>query len=359
MRQIRFLLLLLVLSPALFGQPSAGTDILVDSVDSLFRTMHRDSGLSGAILLARNGTIIYQNALGYAHPQSKAPLYLNNAFNLASVSKQFTAMCAMILKERDKLRYDEDVRTYLSDFPYEGITVRNLLTHTSGLVEYFDLYEKYFPQDRIFTNRDMLDLFIERRPPLAFTPGEQFQYSNTGYLMLALVIEAASRQTLPDFITKNIVEPLQLAHTYPYNLTMPGYPADRVFGFHTMTDSLAMDDLYNIDGVAGDGNMYASAPDLQRWSQALYQNKLVSAETMAEAYQPFTLNDGSKSYYGFGWGLREDGSAVSHTGGWVGFLTYIRRDLTGPYEFILLTNSGFGPIGRMIRRINGLLDGGR
>ena len=113
-------------------------------------------------------------------------------------------------------------------------------------------------------------MFIEHKPDLNFSPGDKYSYSNTGYLILALALEKAAGKPLTDFVTEKIIKPLNLANTFPYNLTMEAYPANRVYGYHWDDDSLKLNDLYNIDGVFGDGNMYSSATDLQKWSQALY-----------------------------------------------------------------------------------------
>ncbi len=346
---IGFTLILLV--NCSFSQ-SAG---IAYELDTLFKNFHQHTRSSAAILIARNDTILYQNALGYQNALEKVPLTLHSSFNLASVSKQFVTMCVMILKEKGKLKFDDKAITYLPQLPYENITIRQLMTHTAGVPEYFDFYEKEFPKDKIFTNKDFLELFAKKRPPLDFQPGEQFSYSNSGYLILASIVEAASGMRFHDFVAKNIIQPLKLKETFPYTIDLKKYPKNRVFGFEYKGDTIVKNDLYNVDGVIGDGNMYASVGDLQKWSQALYQNKLVKAETMQEAYQPYVLNNGEKSYYGFGWGLQPDGARVQHTGGWVGFATYIQRDLQGQYEFIVLTNSSARP-GKLIQGVNQILD---
>ena len=329
---------------------------LRSQIDSLINYYHENQGLSLTLLIAKNDSVIYQNATGYVHPETKEPLNINSPFNLASVSKQFITMCAMILNEDNKLDYDQNVKDYVPDFPYHNLTVRNLMTHTSGLPEYFKYYEKYFPKDKVFTNQDMLEMFIEHKPDLNFNPGDKYSYSNTGYLILALALEKAAGKPLTDFVTEKIIKPLNLANTFPYNLTMEAYPANRVYGHRLENDSLKLNDLYNIDGVFGDGNMYSSATDLQKWSQALYNNVLVSDATLQEAFTPFTLNNGEKSNYGFGWRIDESKSRVFHSGGWVGFSTYIQRDLKEHLELVILINSSFSKGKEFRDKVNAILD---
>ncbi len=324
-------------------------------LDTLFKGFHQRTRSSAAMLVASNDGILYQNALGYQNALEKVPLTVHSSFNLASVSKQFVTMCIMILKEQGKLDYDDLMTKYLPDLFYDNITIRHLMTHTAGYGDYFELYEKEFPKDQIFTNKDFLALYTKHRPSLDFKPGNKFQYSNTGYLILASIVEVVSGMRFHDFVTENIIKPLKLKETFAYTIDMSKYPKNRVFGFEYKADTIVKNDLFNIDGVIGDGNIYASVGDLHKWSQALYQNKLVKAETMQEAYQPYILNDGIKSYYGFGWGLLPDASRVQHTGGWVGFANYIQRDLKGPFELIVLTNSSARP-NTLIQGANKILD---
>lgn len=346
------LLLLLGITACTSTSPSSN---ITKELDTLFKNFHEETRSSAAMLVARNDTILYENALGYQDALKKVPLTVHSSFNLASVSKQFVTMCIMILKERGKLQFDDKAIKYLPNLPYKDITIRQLMTHTAGVPEYFDLYEQVFPKDKIFTNKDFLELFAQKRPPLDFQPGEKFSYSNSGYLILASIVEAVSSMRFQDFVRQNIIQQLQLKETFPYTIDMKTFPQNRVFGFEYKRDTIVKNDLYNVDGVIGDGNMYSSVGDLQKWSQALYQNKLVKAETLREAFTPQTLNNGEKSYYGFGWGLEKDSARVQHTGGWVGFATYIQRDLKGPYEFIVLTNSSARP-GKLMQGVNEILD---
>ncbi len=348
-----FLSSLLLFTFGASAQPSG----LVYELDTLFRGWHEREQLSGELLVARNDTILYQQALGFSDPIRQTPLRPGMPFNLASVTKQFVTMGIMILQEERRLDYDDDVRYHLKGFPYAGITIRHLMTHTSGLTEYFELWEKHAPQDRIFSNHDLLKMYQDLKPPLDFEPGAEFRYSNTGYLFLALVLEAVAGMPAESFILDRIIKPLGLKATFPYHLGMPSYPhPDRVLGFEWKNGKAEPADLYNIDGVFGDGNIYASAPDLQKWSQALREHKLVSAATQAEAFKPFTLNNGAKSYYGFGWGLQPDGISVSHTGGWVGFRNFILRDLQGAFDVVFLSNSSADGRAVRLRELKAMID---
>lgn len=323
-------------------QPAAQSTGLSYELDTLFQGWHDREQLSGELLVTHLDTIVFQRAVGYSDPQKRTPLQPGMPFNLASLTKQFVAMGTMMLQEARQLQYDDDVRRYLQDFPYTGITIRHLMTHTSGLPEYFDLWENTFPKDKTFTNQDLMRLLQEKKPALDFEPGTAYRYSNTGYIVLAQVLEAAGGMSATEFIKTRIIQPLGLQATFPYHLAMPAYPhPQRVYGFEWKGETPILADLYQIDGVFGDGNLYASASDLQRWSKALRKGTLVSASTLEEAFKPVTLQNGTKSYYGFGWVLNAEGISVSHTGGWVGFRNFILRDIAPGYDVVFLSNASF------------------
>ncbi|RYF57452.1 MAG: class A beta-lactamase-related serine hydrolase, partial [Cytophagaceae bacterium] len=152
------------------------------TIDSTLTVLHNQAMFNGVVLVAEGGKTVYKKALGTMNIATNEPLTTSSAFNLASVSKQFIAMMVMQLAEKGKLRYDEPVQTYLPDFPYPAITVRHLLTHTSGLPEYFDLAQQYAGPLDTLTNAGMLRLLHDHKPTLIFQPGDRWEYCNTGYV---------------------------------------------------------------------------------------------------------------------------------------------------------------------------------
>lgn len=333
-----FLLGCLGTGPSLNGQ-SGG---LVYELDTLFQGWKERDKVSGELMVSFMDSVIFHKADGYSDALAGHPLQPGMSFNLASLSKQFVAMAVMILKEERRLDYEEAVGYHLPAFPYRGITIRHLLTHTSGLPDYYTWWETDYPKHAVLTNKEVLEAFLAKHPQPVFEPGTQYQYSNTGYIVLAEVIAAVSGMPAWEFIEKRIIQPLDLQATFPYTMDMPARSDRlRVKGFVWIEGKPVQSDLFNIDGVFGDGNLYSSASDLLRWSQALRRHELVSPRTMEEAFRPQVLADGSISYYGFGWGLYADGMSVSHTGGWVGFRNFILRDIDSGYEVVFLSNSTF------------------
>lgn len=321
-----------------FNQVRAQWKINVTKIDSVLTYLHERQLFNGAILIGEKGKVLYKKAFGIAGVGGKR-LTTASAFNLASVSKQFFSMMVMILKEQGKLGYDDAVRKFLPSFPYEEITIRQLMNHTSGLPEYFDLAAHNMTFLDTLTNESMLALLAEKKPSLVSKPGDVFSYCNTNYTTLASVIAAVTGISCDEFFASRIARPLKLRNTYIYNLTMKSYPESRVFGFHYENGKPVLDDLLPLDGIVGDGNVYSSVEDLYKWDQALYTEKLVSKATFSEAIAPGKLNDGSFSNYGFGWGIKAKDVEVDHSGGWVAFGTYIDRYIAANQTYILLDNS--------------------
>ncbi|WP_338877090.1 serine hydrolase [Spirosoma sp. SC4-14] len=316
------------------------------TLDSVLTVLHQQAMFNGVVLVAENGKIRYAKALGTANVATHEPLTTASAFNLASVSKQFIAMMIMQLQERGKLSYDKPVQTYLPKFPYETISVRDLLNHTSGLPEYFDLAQRYLGPLDTLTNDGMLQLLHQYKPPLVFQPGDRWEYCNTGYVVLGSLIASVSGMSVENFFDQQIARPLKLKHTYVYYHNSHTTPRNRVFGFKRENGKNWPDDLIRLDGVVGDGNVYASAEDLLAWDQALYTEKLVKATTLRDAFTPTKLNDGSTYPYGFGWMIENNGKVLMHTGSWVGFRTLIVRYTDKKQTLIVLTN-GANAAGRI------------
>ena len=321
------------------------------TIDSALTVLHDRAMFNGVVLVAEGGKVAYKKAFGTANSATNEPLTTNSAFNLASVSKQFMAMMVMQLQERGKLRYDELVRTYLPDFPYDTITVRHLLTHTSGLPEYFDIAQQYTGPLDTLTNAGMLKLLHDHKPPLVFRPGTRWEYCNTGYVLLGSIIEKQAGMPIERFFDQEIAQPLKLKNTYVYYLKSSTTPRNRVYGFRRENGKNVLNDLIRIDGVIGDGNVYSSAEDLLTWEQALNTEKLIKASTLREAFTPVKLNSGKTYPYGFGWFIEDDGKVLAHTGSWVGFLNVIVRYINKKQTLIVLSNGSAGTARVALREI--------
>ena len=274
-------------------------------------------------------------------------------------------MGIMLLKTDGKLQYDDPVVKYLPSFPYDSITIRQLMHHNSGLPDYMMLMGvnwdpgKPAEQRKIAGNKDMIDQFAKHKPKLTFQPGEKHEYSNSGYVVLGYLIETISKQPIQEFFQERIFKPLNMTNTHVFSADEKFSPKHRVYGFSysRKEPGFEANDYHYLNGMVGDGGIYSSALDLLKWDQALYDDSLVSQEMLAEAFTPGKLNNGDQTGYGFGWSIdRNDGGRlqVSHGGGWVGFITYIGRNISEKRTLIVLTNHSSRHLGKVMGKIGEL-----
>lgn len=341
MQSIRIFLFIVI--STLGVQAQKPTDI--KKLDSALTFLYKINHFNGTVLYAEKGKVIYKKAFGVTDYRTNQPLSTTAAFNLASITKQFICMCIMMLKERGQLQLDDDCKKYIPTLPYDSITIRNLMTHTSGIAEYFEVFQRYkMPLDTL-TNEKLITLFATNKPALEFATGTKWNYCNTNYALLVSIIERISKEPIAIFIKKNITVPLSLKNTYVYDVLMPLVPFNHVYGFEETGEKRTLNDLTAFDGVVGDGNIYSSVEDLYKWEQSLYTEKLVKKETLAQAFEPVKLKDGTTYPYGFGWFIEKDkAQQYWHTGGWAGFINLIYRDVKNNRTIILLSSgsNGFG-----------------
>lgn len=346
MKKIMAAIPYLLLSTCLSAQVTAG----IKKLDSVLTILQQTNRYNGTVLYAEKGKVLYKKAFGITDSRTNQLLQTNSSFNLASVSKQFVCMAILQLSEKGLLNIDDDCRKFIPGLPYDSISVRNLMTHTSGIPEYFDIFQQYKGPLDTLTNEKMLELFSFHKPALDFPTGTRWNYCNTNYVLLVSIIEKISGQPFADYFKKNIAIPLGLKDTYVYHVKMPGVPSNHVYGFAETGEQKKLDDLTTFDGVVGDGNIYSSVEDLLKWEQSLYTEKLVKRSTLEQAFQPVKLKDGSTFPYGFGWGIEKDREKeYSHTGGWVGFINIIYRDTKNNRTIISLSSGGNGFGNRIAR----------
>ena len=304
---------------------------------------YKEKQFHGSILLAEKGKVIFEKLYGYEDINDKHKLSKYSSFNIASLSKPFTAMAIMLLEQEEELSYDDDIRKYIPELDYlSGVTIKHLLQHTSGLEDYISLTDKYWDKSKTFTSNNMIKMFQQYKPKAKFKAGEKFEYSNTGYVLLSEIVERISKKKYADFMKNRIFKPLKMNDSAIFNkLSDSNVLKHRVYGFKragVLGNSKIFHDLNYLDGVAGDGAVYTTASDLFKWSRAIKNGTLVSKENYKKAFEVATLNDGSKSDYGFGWDLAKDGS-YSHAGAWVGFSSYMIQNPKNDKLILLLDSS--------------------
>jgi CubicO group peptidase (beta-lactamase class C family) len=328
------------------------------SLDSLL-TKHFEAGkFHGNLLVAEKGKVVYQTSLGKANEETGEKLTENSVFELASVSKQFTAMGIAILQEQGKLAYHDKVQKYIPTFPYPDITVLHLVHHTSGLADYMELLEEHWlPQNenKIATNQDIVTLFADKKPPLRFLAGEKYEYSNTGYALLAVIIENVSGMDFGTFLDKHIFKPLDMKQTLVYRRRYkPQEVKNYALGYviPEKTEKATLPDNTKdfkmavwLDGIVGDGTINSTIGDMLKWDRALYTEKIVKKGTIDFIHTSGKLNNGKETGYGFGVMItthKTMGKIVAHSGGWIGYVTYFERHIDNDKTIIILQNREFG-----------------
>jgi CubicO group peptidase (beta-lactamase class C family) len=321
-----------------------------DKIENYLKKCYENKQFNGNVLVARNGKILYQNYIGIANYNPKDTLQLDSQYRLASLSKPFTATSIMILKERGKLKYEDDIQKYFPELPYKGVTIHHLLTHTSGIPDYENIFESYWDPDhenflekKYATNTDVIEMLKKYDPELNFNPGEKWAYSNSGYVLLASIVSQVSGEPFEVFMKNNIFDPLDMSNTLVYSAIRDDAMANRVYGYRLALNGsdYIPNDFHYMNGIAGDGAMYSTTGDLYKWDRALYTEKLVSRKTLEEAFQPVIFNNGNTYNYGYGWGVDTTLSgkkSVSHGGGWIGARTWLWREIEENNTIIILTN---------------------
>jgi N-acyl-D-aspartate/D-glutamate deacylase len=309
------------------------------AVDALFAEASSEATPGAAIIVIQDGVVLKKSAYGMADVERGVPFETNTSVRLASVSKQFTAMAIMMLEEEGRLDYDDPITRFLPELSRFGdeITVRHLLNHTAGLPDYYDVMVEVTGVERPLT-RHALDTYAKWGEPL-FAPGERYEYSNPGYELLALIVEQASGEAFGDFVEERIFAELGMTNTVVFDDRQPRL-AKRAYGYRIDGDGFALNDDDPLNYLVGSGTVYSTVEDLFLWDQALYGENLVNKLALATAFSPARLNSGELYPYGFGWRLDEHlgRRRVAHSGGWVGFETFIARYVDDRFSVIVLTN---------------------
>jgi CubicO group peptidase (beta-lactamase class C family) len=342
------IIILLLLNLKSYSQ----TNYDIEKFDKILQQLNQDEEFNGNILVAKYGKIVFEKSYGYADFSTKRKLNINSIFELASLSKQFTAMGIYLLSKQNKLGLDENISKYIPELKiYKDIKISNLIYHTSGLPDYMKLFEEKWDKNKFATNKDIVELFQKYKPELNFKPNEKFQYSNTGYALLGLIIERVSKMKYEDFLKKNIFKPLKMENTLVYRSRFNpkkienyalGYVLDSIDKIVLPNSFGKTYYTYYLDGIVGDGMVNSTIKDLFKWDRALKNDSFINKKDKEIIFKSSKLNNDSLTDYGFGWFVdnsnKENGKIVEHSGGWAGYVTHIERHLDEDITIIILQN---------------------
>lgn len=326
-------------------------------IDSVFAPLVDAKSPGVAVLVRKDGRTLFERGYGVRDLRSLGPIDAQTDFRLASFTKQFTAMAIMLLVHDGKLRYDETLTEIFPEFPQYGrrITIRHLLTHTSGLPDYEDLMGDGWTATHQIDDAEVLSL-LERQTKGKFAPGTSWAYSNSGFVTLGLIVAKVSGKTYPEFLRDRIFAPLQMTGTLAYVNGTNSVP-NRAFGHTREKDRFVEADQSSTSATLGDGGVYSNLTDLAKWDDALRNHTLLSAKEMQPALMPVKLADGTAPHwpaeanddnlapgkpvaYGFGWFLDSyrGRARMWHSGTTTGFRTVIDRFPQENLTVIILAN---------------------
>ncbi|ESU19812.1 beta-lactamase [Flavobacterium enshiense DK69] len=272
----------------------------------------------GAFLIAKNGRILYEKAFGKSNLELNVNMTTENVFQIGSMTKQFTAVSILILEKQGKLNINDPISKFVPDYPSGNeITIRHLLTHTSGIKDFTKIKTISDIAQKEMTPKMMVNFFKDE--PNDFKPGEKFEYNNSGYVLLGHIIELTSGTTYEDFIQKNIFEKIKMNNSY--------YASDRkiiknrAYGYHKKKDGFVNKTIINFSVPFSSGSLMSTLEDMLKWQNALNQNQILDSVNLNKAFEKSKLNNGEEITYGFGWHIKEINGILTreHGGSVFGF----------------------------------------
>lgn len=372
--KLKNLTLFFILIAAVFNSNQIFAQTVAETLETVFNSSPKTAFFNGNVLVAENGNIIYKKSFGYADFSTKTLNTDDSTFQTASISKVFTSTAILQLRDKGKLKLDDLVIKYLPDFPFPNISVKNLLSHTSGLPD-LELYSSIVESnpDLIITNKDIIPTLKTWTKPIKFQPGEKWDYCNTNYGLLVLIIEKISNLPFQEYTKKFIFQPAEMKNTYIHNFHSPLADKNRIKNhilpvmYQTIPqdiDTVKLKDTvrmrrikyenYNLGNTVGDQNVISTTEDLLKFDQALYSERLLKTSTIEEALTPTKFNDGKiflddfgvpfgdKCSYGLGWivcDVPNIGKIVGHDGFNRGISSIFYRNVTKKQTVIMFDNT--------------------
>lgn len=312
--------------------------LIAFKLDTLFTQMNEKGMFNGSVIVAKAGKVIFKKSLGFLNKTNNGALSDSSMFQLASVSKVITATAVLMLHEREIIDINQSFKYYFPDFPYEGVTVKELLNHRSGLPNYiYALNSEIYQPNYQMSNTDMYNYLIAKNPKPYLKPNTRFNYCNTNYALLALLIEKTSGMSYSKFLKEELFKPLGMRNTATIkDIDLNGTNITKPYDLRWKPVEFDASDY-----VLGDKSIYSTPYDLFLFSEALYQGKIIKYETQQAAYTAFSREQKS-SNYGYGWRMKNFNDPtkkeVYHNGWWHGYRSSFHRRLNDTLTVVILSN---------------------
>ena len=339
--------------------PFENTKEVNHKLDSAFQRFNKRHDFHGSVLIAKNGKVVFKEHYGYADFKERTKIDDNSVFQLASVSKQFTAAAVLILKDRKQLSLDDKVTKFFPDFPYEEVNIRHLLNHTSGLPKYFWLAEHKWDKEYAPSNDEMMDLIAEHKLDRFFRAGSNFDYSNTGYFVLSAIVEKVSNKEFGQFLQDEIFVPLNMRQTFVYRFGQDSIKEDQLSGYRLYRRRWHAPIKGTVnDAVVGDKNVYSTTEDMLKWVQGLNSGRLISSQSLEEMYSKGVTRYNRQVPYGFGFRIKEDDAqkVIYHNGRWNGFSTSLMQYPDDDLVVITLEHSSYNSMKYLNAKVKDLVE---
>ncbi|MCO5248831.1 MAG: beta-lactamase family protein [Chitinophagales bacterium] len=305
-------------------------------LDKYFSNKH----FNGNVLVAKKGAIIYEASFGVENIAADDSLTNQSLFQIASISKTFTAMAVMLLVEDGRLHLDQTIEEFFPDFPYKGVRIKDLLSHRSGLPNYLYTTEKVWNEDSLKDNKELLNYLIQYQPQIHHLPNRKFEYNNTNFALLPLIIEQVSGMPFEDFMKRRIFIPLNMNHTFIFSKHHPTLPSSHLTTGYQYRNR--PDKIMPTDGIDGDKNIFTTTEDLLKWERANRYAGFFKQSTLDSVVVERSNEHPGIKNYGYGWRLVDEagvGTVVFHNGWWHGYTGTFRMF---PDEICVIVLSNFG-----------------
>lgn len=347
--------ILTLLAVAFFGLAFRNKEKPMETqLNTLFDHLVSQGMYNGAVMVKKADRVIFRKGYGLGNFEKESAFEPETQTEIASVSKQFTATAIMMLQEEGKLRVEDDINLYFSPrLPFEGIRIKHLLTHTSGVPDYEKYFKESWLSNDLVTNKEILDFLYDEKPPLLFSPGEKYTYSNLGYVLLAEIVYKVSGQRLDTFLHERVFAPNGMHSTGFYDraniFEIDSYGPGMIWdidqcAFVRPEKSKGNAYVWYLSGRYGPGRLTSNVDDLMKWDSLLYTDAVLSEESKELMFSPHvevpSVTGGI--HYGFGWRiLGEDvlGKEIEHGGAWPGNYTHLKRYVDDRSAYVLLNNT--------------------
>ncbi len=307
-------------------------------IDNYFKTVWLPANVSGGLIVAQHGQIIYEAYNGFEDIENQIPMTAESSLHIASISKIMTALVILKYADEGKINLNDKVSLYLENFPYSDVSIENLLNHRSALPNYLYLSDDkaYWDNSQMMSNQDVLDMLVTKKPAVNGTAGKNFSYNNTNFVLLALIIEKLSGMTYPEAMKKMIFDPIGMDHTFVMDFDKD---ADRVSKSYNFRGSFWAYD--HLDKTYGDKNIYSTPGDLLKLDLALYSDKILSDKMKELAWKGYSYEKKGVKNYGLGFRMMEwdnGDKMLYHTGKWHGNNSVLIHDVKNEVSIISIGN---------------------